>query len=147
MAAETLIQRRLTIDDYASIVALWGETDLGHKPSGRDSRDNILREMESPDNLFYGAFIDDRLVGVIIANFDRRRGWINRLAVHPDVRGKGLAGELIAAAETFLHERGALVIAALIEDYNAASISAFSKSGYSCLDSIKYYSKRPSWDV
>ena len=139
--------QRLGIDDYDGIIALWASTGIGHKPQGRDSRERVAREMEDPRNRFLGAFHADRLVGVVIANYESRRSWINRLAVHEDYRGQGLAGTLITAAEAFLHEQGALVISALIEEDNAASIRAFSKSGYSAWDSIKYFSKRPSMDV
>jgi len=135
--------RALTIDHYEEIISLWEVSGLSHRPQGRDSREHISAEMTNPLCRYIGAFDSTRLVGVVIANYDSRRGWINRLAVHPDYRGKRLARDLIAEAESFLHKQGALVIAALIEEDNATSIAAFAGTGYEVMDSIKYYSKRP----
>ena len=139
--------KRLGIDDYDAIVRLWSVAGLPFKPKGRDSRPMIAREMSNPECAFWGLYHERELGGVVIANFDGRRGWINRLAIDPDHRGKGLARTLIETSENFLTERGAVVICALIEDINYPSISAFQKSGYLCLDEIKYFSKRASDDA
>lgn len=147
MTVPAITYRALEPADWAEITAVWKSTDIGHKPKGRDSEERIIREMSMSQNRFLGAFEGPRMVGVVIANYDGRRGWINRLAVHPEFRGRGIAGALLERAESFLTDRGALVISALIESNNAASIRAFSKGGYSCLDTIKYFSKRPNWDV
>jgi len=139
--------KRLTIDDYDEIVRIWAISGLPYKPKGRDSRELIAKEMKNPGCAFWGLLEDGIIVGVMIANFDGRRGWINRLAIDPDFRGRKLAGVLIEKGEEFLKQRGALVICALIEDINYPSISAFQQAGYFCENEIKYFAKRPSYDV
>lgn len=139
--------RRLTVDDYDDIIQIWADAGLPYKPAGRDTRERIGREMELDYCAFYGVFENDRMLAVGIANFDGRRGWVNRVAVHPDFRGMKLAGEVIKKCEEFLQEKGALVICALIEDVNYPSISCFQNEGYECLQNILYYSKRESDDV
>ena len=136
--------RLLAADDYDDILELWADAGLPYKPQGRDSRERLGFEMELDYCAFYGAFEDDRMLAVGIANFDGRRGWVNRVAVHPDFRGMNLAGEIIKKCEDFLKEKGALVICGLIEDVNYPSISCFQNQGYECLPSILYYSKRES---
>jgi len=136
----------LTIEDYDDIIRVWSDAGLPFKPKGRDSREMMQKEMRLDVCMFFGYYADDRLIGVGIANFDGRRGWINRVAVDPDYRGRGIAGQLIAVCEEFLYDIGAIVICALIEDINEPSINAFQKSGYSTMDEIKYFSKRRSWD-
>ncbi len=143
----TKIVRRLTIDDYDDMLHVWATSGLPFKPHGRESRDNIEREIAHPTCAFFGTFIDDKMIGVVIAQFDGRRGWINRLAIDPDFRGQRLAGELIAECEKYLDQFGEMVISALIEEENGPSMSCFEKSGYSCLPSIKYWSKRPREDL
>lgn len=138
--------RRLTIDDYDSIIKVWSDAGLPYKPKGRDSRESMALELQSPNSAFFGLFEKEHIIGVGIANFDGRKGWINRVAIDPDRRGLGLAGKIIAACEEFLYQRGAKVIGALIEDLNTPSMACFSKAGYSCLKEITYWSKRPSWD-
>ncbi|UCD65143.1 MAG: GNAT family N-acetyltransferase [Candidatus Zixiibacteriota bacterium] len=139
--------RKLTIDDYDEIIRVWSFSGLPFKPKGRDSRDMMEKEIANPNCAFFGMFGGAKMVGVVIANFDGRRGWINRLALDPDYRGKGHARQLIGRAEEFLYEVGAVVICALIEDINYPSIACFQAAGYTCEPIIKYFTKRPSPDA
>jgi len=141
-----LTTRELTIDDYEDLTALWDRAGLLHKPKGRESRSCLGRELNLPHCLALGLFDCDRLLGAGIANWDGRRGWINRLAVHPDFRGLGLAGRLLEPLEEFLRKQGALVICALIEEENEPSMTCFEKAGFVCSPEVKYFSKRSSED-
>jgi N-acetylglutamate synthase len=136
--------RRLTIDDYSDMLRVWSDAGLPFKPLGRESRESLDREMANTNCAFFGLYDQSRLIGVCIANWDGRRGWINRLAIDPDFRGRRLAGQLIRLCEEFLESRGAALIAALIDEENLPSMTAFEKEGYSCLPEIKYFSKRKS---
>jgi GNAT superfamily N-acetyltransferase len=138
--------RRLSISDYDDIVRLWQIAGLPYKPHGRDSRQSVANEMALPQVRYFGMYNGDDMLGVIIANYDGRRGWLNRMAVDPDHRGKGLAGKLIKVAEDFLEQQGAVVICGLIEEMNTPSMACFAKSGYTCMEEIKYFSKRQSKD-
>ncbi len=139
--------RRLTADDYDDIIRVWGDAGLPYKPEGRDNRTRIALEIERDDTAFYGLFEDGRMLAVGLAIFDGRKGWINRVAVDPDRRGEGFGGEIMKACERFLKERGAEIIAALIEDINSPSISLFQKQGYVVMKEVLYFSKRDSEDV
>ena len=90
---------------------------------------------------------DGRLVGAVLATHDSRKGWINRVAVHPDYRRKGLGGQIVRACEEFLEGQGAEIIAALIEDWNEPSIELFAAEDYVYGDDVLYYSKRKSSDT
>jgi len=136
--------RPLTMEDYDSIIGLWADAGLPFKPFGRDSREMMDKEMALPQTAFFGLFDDDQMLAVGIANYDGRRGWVNRVAVHPDQRGMGLAARIIAECEAFLRAQGAVVICALIEGYNTPSMSCFQKSGYIFEDGVGYFTKRRS---
>ncbi|SYZ74317.1 Acetyltransferase [Candidatus Zixiibacteriota bacterium] len=136
--------RPLHESDYDDLIALWNRSGLSHRPQGRDSREKMAREFGREETAFIGMFDGDKMIGVVLATSDGRRGMINRLAIDPDYRGKGLAGQLIREGEDFLHRLGIKVIAALIEDENLPSISAFQKAGYKLHDDILYFSKRTS---
>lgn len=139
--------RRLSIDDFDDMIRVWSVAGLPTKPNGRESRKMLEVEMSHEYCAFLGVFDRKRLVGLVIANYDGRRGWINRLAVDPDYRGLGLAAELIAKGEEFLNRFGEVVICALIEDPNYPSMSLFKKTGYVCMRSVTYWSKRPRPDL
>ncbi len=139
--------RRLTIDDYDAVIRVWELAGLPIKPNGRESREMIEKEMARDHCAFFSVFDDDKMVAVAIAQYDGRRGWINRLAVEPDYRGQGLALELVAECEKFLEQYGEVVIAVLVEDVNSPSMALFEKAGYVCMNEIKYWSKRPRADL
>ena len=134
--------RRLTIDDYEAVIALWQRSGLPSiRPEGRDSRSEFARQLDQ-GQIVIGLEDGDKLIGVVVATNDTRKGWINRLAIDPDHRRKGYGAQLIHAAEAALHEIGLKVIAALIEDYNDASLALFKREGYAVHTDIYYASKR-----
>ena len=139
--------RKLTIDDYEDILNIWGDAGLPYRPFGRDARELIEREMQRPDTAFLGIHDRSRLIAMGLATFDGRKGWINRVAVHPDFRHQGLASKIIVACEQFLESHGAEIIACLIEEYNLPSMELFGKHDYIHGPDIHYFSKRKSEDT
>jgi len=137
----------LSIKDYDDIIKLWEEAELPFRPRGRDRRDHIALEMKRSDTAFIGMHDNDRLIATGLATYDGRKGWINRVAVHPDYRHQGLAGVIIKACEKFLESVGADIIACLIEDYNKPSMALFQKHDYILDKTIYYLSKRKSQDT
>lgn len=139
--------RQLTIDDYEAIVRVWNIAGLPTRPNGRDGHDMIQAEMSREGCAFIGILDGDLIVGVTIAQYDGRRGWISRLAVDPDFRGLGLASELIERCEEHLAQFGEVVVCALIEELNTPSMGLFEKAGFRCENEIKYWTKRPRPDL
>jgi ribosomal protein S18 acetylase RimI-like enzyme len=139
--------RRLTIADYDDLIRLWADAGLPYRPMGRDSRDRIAIEMERADTAFLGIHEDEKLVAAGVMTFDGRKGWINRVAVDPDCRGRRLAVAIVTAGESFLKTQGAQVISGLIEEHNLPSMALFTRLGYRCHHDIHYFSKRDSDDV
>jgi N-acetylglutamate synthase len=136
--------KRLTANDYDALLRIWAVAGLPYKPFGRDSRDNLAIEMDRAETGFLGAFVDDRLAGAVLATWDGRKGWINRLAVDPDYRSRGIGERLIREGEAFLESLGASIIACLIEEHNLPSMSLFQKTGYIYHPDVFYFSKRKS---
>jgi ribosomal protein S18 acetylase RimI-like enzyme len=139
--------RKLTIDNYEDIIRLWTRANLPYKQKGRDRKEAIAAEMESNPDFFLGAFEGSHLAGIVIMSCDERKGWLNRLAVDPDYRHRGIAKALIAEAEKTLRKRDVRIFCALIEDYNTASKKLFKECGYVEHHDIMYFSKRDSNDV
>ena len=136
--------RSLVQKDHDDLVTLWEESGLSYRPKGRDSKELLQKQIEENHDLYLGAFSNDKLIGCVIATFDGRKGWINRLAVSPEYRRQGIGQQLIDAAEKALKKRGATVIGVLIFDTNTPSLNLFEKMGYTIHDNILYVSKRDS---
>ena len=141
--------RRLGLDDYDKLLALWQRAGLHSlKPQGRDSRAGLTRQLASTVQAILGLEVDGQLVGAVVATHDSRKGWINRLAVDPGHRRRGYAARLIAAAEETLREQDIYIIAALVESDTPASLALFQKVGYVESDpGIHYLTKRDSEDA
>lgn len=139
--------RRLEINDYEEIVRLWIKAKLPFKPKGRDSREAIATQMRANPEFFLGAFEERRLIGAVVVSCDLRKGWINRLAVDPDFRRRGIAKALIAESEKVLRKHGIRIFCVQIEGYNPASERLFKECGYIEHRDITYFSKRDSDDV
>ncbi|MCK4949831.1 MAG: GNAT family N-acetyltransferase [Thermoplasmata archaeon] len=139
--------RELTIEDYDAIIELWRESSLSYRPKGRDSREEMEKQMGLIPELFLGAFEGQVLVGVVIGTDDTRKGWVNRLAVRPDHGRRGIGTALLREMEERLRRRGNRIIGVLIETPNEASERFFEKMGYEPYGSIAYLSKRDSDEV
>ena len=141
------VPRRLTEADYDAVMRLWQHAGLtGVRPEGRDSREAFARQL-ARGQVVLGLEELGKLIGCVVATHDTRKGWINRLAVHPDWRRQGIGQQLIAEAEESLHQQGMSVIAAIIEPDNEASLKLFIKAGYADWPGLHYVSKKSSKDA
>lgn len=139
---DRIVVARLSDDDVRSMVDLWAKSDLAFKPKGRDRLESLRAQRRKTPDLFLGAFLEGRLVGTVIASDDGRRGWINRLAVLPGARRKGVAKLLIESAERALRKRGRHLFCIHVERGNMSSMHLFESAGYSRQEDIFYYAKR-----
>ncbi len=142
-----MIIRKFQSKDYDALIDLWEQAELPFKPKGRDRKEEFEKQIKKSGNLYLSAFQGNRLIGFIQATHNRRKGWINRLAVHPDFQKKSIASLLIQKAEEFFIKEGVDIFACLIEDWNERSMKLFEKSGYKSHQEISYYTKRNDPDV
>jgi len=139
--------RTLGPENYGSIIDVWTQAGLPFRPFGRDSREEITRQIELDPEMFLGAFVEDQMVGFIMGSYDSRKGWLNRLAVVPEHQGKGIAIALVEEMEKRLKARGIRIIATQVEDGHDASMALFKKAGYILHNDIAYLTKRDDDDV
>ncbi|HNS05517.1 MAG TPA: GNAT family N-acetyltransferase [Candidatus Saccharicenans sp.] len=138
---EVLI-RKFKISDYDQVINLWQLCQLPLKPEGRDSRSQLEQQIKLDQIIFLVAEKEGKVIGTVLASHDGRKGWINRLAVHPDARRQGLGTQLIKKAEEELEKQGLILLAALIEEENSASRDLFVRLGYEPHPEIVYFSKK-----
>jgi N-acetylglutamate synthase len=138
---------QLDVTHHAEIIDLWQRTGLHIRPDGRDSFEAFARQMASRVQTPIGLRDGERLVAVALATHDSRKGWINRLAVDPEYRHQGLATRLIRLCEEHFQAQGIDIWAALIEEWNEASLALFRQAGYDLSGDIIYASRRSREDV
>ena len=80
--------RTLGPEDYDAVIDIWNKAGLPFKPIGRDSKEEMIRQIELDPEMFLGAFLDGQMIGMIMGSYDSRKGWLNRLAVVPEHQGK-----------------------------------------------------------
>lgn len=134
-------------EDYESLIDVWEKASLPFKPEGRDTKENILAQLKITTNSFLVAVVDHQLVGTIFASHNGRKGWINRLAVIPEFRGKGIAAALIKKSENFFLANNVKIFACLIEDWNDLSMRFFQNKDYTEHREIIYFTKKLSSEV
>jgi ribosomal protein S18 acetylase RimI-like enzyme len=140
------VVRELRARDHAAYLALLDASGLPAKVRGRDRRAEFVRQLRSSRTTYLGAFDAGRLVGVVLGTHDTRKGWINRLAVHPDYRRRGVASRLVRACERRLRALGLEMFAALIDTDNPASERLFRSLGYETM-SMTYVRRKIRGDA
>lgn len=130
------------IEDYEELLSLWNRTGLPFDREDRDSLKSLERQVLDDHIAILVLKDEGRLIGSVVASSDGRKGWINRLAVEPEYRGRRLALLLLEEAERFFRESGINIIAALIEDDNTPSMVAFRRCGYEAWPPIVYFRKK-----
>jgi len=138
--------RPLRPSDYEAMIRLFDVCGLSPRIHGRDRRPALVYQLRSNRTLYLGAFDKDRLVGTALGTHDTRKAWVNRLAVHPDYRRRGIAARLVRACEKEFRRQGFRIFAALVDGDNVASQELFTKLGYATTD-IRYYRKKLREDI
>ena len=147
MNLENLKIRDFEIEEYDILIELWEKAELPYRPLGRDSKENISKQIEQSNISFLFVEIEEKIVGSIIISHDGRKGWINRVAILQEYRKLGIASLLINDAEKRLKEIGIDIVACLIEDWNIQSLKLFDNLGYIRHSDIIYFTKRESAEV
>ena len=139
--------RNFKITDYESVIQLWNVAGLPYKQKGRDRKEKIAKELEKNNSIFIVALKSTTIIGVVFGTHDGRKGWINRLAVHPNFRTRGIAKALVSEVEKRLLKIGIEIMTCLIEKDNLDSQAVFTNLGFKEWKDIIYFSKRMNPDV
>lgn len=117
-----------TAGDEAALIALWDACDLTRawNPPARD----IAFALAGPTSAILIARGDAGLAGSVMVGHDGHRGWVYYLAVAPDARRAGLGRALMAAAETWLRERGVPKIQLMVRTGNEQAHAFYRALGF-----------------
>lgn len=89
-----------------------------------------LIELMVTSGYFAVATQGDRIVGYLCADVMDREGQIIRLAVHPEVQGRGVGRTLLNAGLGFCYAQGATTVAINTQEDNHASLRLYEGFGF-----------------
>ena len=131
----------MAINDYDGVYNLWINTPGMGLNTTDDSREGIEKYLKRNPASSFVAECNGKIVGVIMAGHDGRRGMIHHMCVHPDFRRQGIAHILVQKAEEALRKEGITKIFGLVFKDNDTANAFWEKQGYSLRTNLNYRNK------
>ena len=120
--------RAYRASDEEAVIALW--QDCGLVVPWNDPHKDIQRKLRVQPDLFLVGRVGDRLVATVMAGYDGHRGWINYLAVTPDLRRSGIGRRMVEHVESRLRTVGCPKINLQVRTSNLDVVSFYEAIGY-----------------
>jgi GNAT superfamily N-acetyltransferase len=124
--------RPYAVGDFDAVVALWDATGISIHYN--DPAKDIPRMRATHNCQLYVGVEDDRVIGSIMVGHEGHRGWLYKLAVAPDHRGKGYGEALVRQAERWMAARGVPKCNLMIRDTNLEVRAFYERLGYAKAD-------------
>ena len=135
--------RPFNSDDEQAVVALWRRCDLVRP--WNDPHLDIQRKLRVRPELFLVGVLDGQIIASVMAGYEGHRGWLNYLAVAPELQRRGYARAIVAEAERLLREAGCPKINLQIRTSNDGVIEFYRRLGYR-VDDVVSMGKRLEHD-
>lgn len=132
---------KMTIADYDEIYDLWINTKGMGLNDLDDSREGIGKFLYRNPETCFTAKENGKVIGVIIAGHDGRRGYIYHTAVLQSERNKGIGTALVENALTALKREGINKVALVVFDRNENGNSFWERKGFTVRDDLVYRNK------
>lgn len=133
--------RVMSTDDYDGVYELWIHTPGMGLNTTDDSREGIEKYLKRNPTSSFVAEDEGRIVGVIMAGHDGRRGFIHHTAVLPNYRNQGVARKLVDSAMDALEKEGISKVALVAFKRNELGNGFWEKIGFSDRDDLVYRNK------
>ena len=127
--SESLAIRTYKRDDEQQVIGLW-KLAFPDEPMWNESTSLIERKLTVQPELFFVAVEGGQVVGTTIAGFDGVRGWVHKVATHPDHLRKGIGKMLMRAAEAGLKELGCTKLNIQVRQGNDGAVALYQSLGY-----------------
>ncbi len=129
MTDPSITIRAANAADIPQVLLLWSLARSSHALTPDHDADVRRLVTAMPGSLLV-AETGTRIVGVLVAGWDGWRGNMYRLAVHPDVRRRGIARRLVEAGEEHLRPLGARRATALVAFDDVVAGEFWDAAGY-----------------
>ncbi|MCD7731219.1 MAG: GNAT family N-acetyltransferase [Oscillospiraceae bacterium] len=133
--------RRMVINDYSDVYELWMSCkDMGLN-NIVDSQKGVEKFLERNPETSFVALIQGKIVGVIMAGNDGRRGYIYHTAVSPLHRHQGIGKQLVDKALEALYKLDIIKVALVVFDKNDVGNAFWEKQGFTTREDLVYRNK------
>lgn len=136
-----MIYRVLEIADYQEIYHLWTNTPGMGLNSTDDSEEGIRKYLKRNPGTSFVAEDCGKIVGVIMAGHDGRRGFIHHTAVLPEYRGKHVGKDLVDCAMEALEKEGIHKVALVAFEKNEIGNGFWENIGFTAREDLVYRNK------
>jgi ribosomal protein S18 acetylase RimI-like enzyme len=120
--------------DQAEVIALWSACGL--VVPWNDPAKDIGRKLLVDRDLFLVGLVAGRIVASVMGGYEGHRGWINYLAVAPELRRKGYGRQIMEEVERRIAAKGAPKINLQVRTSNTAVIAFYEALGYNIDDVV-----------
>lgn len=114
--------------DKDEVIRLW--TECGLVVPHNDPERDIERKLKVNPDWFLIGTVDGEIVATCMLGYDGHRGWINYLAVRPDMQHRGLGSMMTQHAENLARKVGCQKINLLIRATNRQVVCFYETLGY-----------------
>ena len=115
--------------DRPALIALW-QRIFPDDPAHNAPEFMIDNKLKVQPQLLLVAILGGQLVGAVMAGFDGTRGWLHHLAVDSEQRRRGIARQLVQAAEHGLRALGCPKVNLQVRETNTLVIEFYRRIGY-----------------
>lgn len=133
--------RLMKIEDFSACYDLWLRTPGMGLNSIDDSAEGIGRYLKRNPNTCFVAEEDGRLVGVILAGHDGRRGHISHTAVDGAYQRRGIGRQLVEHAMAALETEGIIKVNLVVFSHNEKGNAFWEKLGFTVRTDLIYRNK------
>ena len=134
MEREKLHIRPYQDRDEKNVIELWHNCNL--VVPWNNPKLDIERKLKVNLDLFLVGLIEGKVVATVMGGYEGHRGWINYLAVSPEIRQKGVGQQMVEEVEAKLRKLGCPKINVQIRSSNKGVIEFYGKVGFSVDDVI-----------
>lgn len=131
--------RKMTIDDYEQVHALWMTIKGFAIRSIDDSRVGVERFLKRNPDTSVVAVEDDRIVGAILCGHDGRRGCMYHVCVDPAYRRRGIGTAMVVFAMEALHKEQISKISLIAFTANDIGNAFWRQIGWTKREDLNYY--------
>jgi ribosomal protein S18 acetylase RimI-like enzyme len=128
----------MTIEDYDKVYALWMSCKNMGFNNIDDSREGIEKFLIRNPSTNFVAEEEGRIVGIVLAGNDGRRGYVYHMAVAEDQRGKKIGSRLLTLALDALKAEGIAKVALLVFKRNEVGNAFWENMGFKVREDVAY---------